>query len=210
MVGFFTEQRGMISAVARSARRSARRFPAIEPMHLLRVTLDVRPDAEVAVLAEAAIERPRLRLVADLGRLEVAGRALRWVREIAPVQTAERRVWQELNGLLDRLDASDDVAAEALLVESGLRLLVAFGWGLELTQCVRCGRPCRLGATAYADAAAGGLVCRACGGGRILLRPDLRARLLAAMGDAPGSSILSEDVPTAFDLVEGALAAHAS
>src|SRR5436190_16957342 len=69
MVGLFTEQRGMISAVARSARRSARRFPAIEPMHLLRVAVDARPNAEVAVLAEATIERPRFRLVGDLARL---------------------------------------------------------------------------------------------------------------------------------------------
>ncbi|MGK3991227.1 DNA repair protein RecO [Sorangium sp. So ce136] len=209
LVGLFTEQGGIISATARGGRRSAKRFPSLEPMHLLRVTLEIRPGAELAQLTEAAIERPRLRLAGDLGRLEVAGRALRWVREIAPAHTAEQAAWHELNGLLDRLDEASSVSPQALLAEAGLRLLVAFGWGLELMQCVRCGRACDATQSAYVDPARGGLVCRACGGGPHFLRPEPRARLLAAMlGDAP--EIPEEDVPTALDLVEGALTAHAS
>lgn len=216
VVGLFTEQRGMISAIARGGRRSARRFPVLEPMHLLRVALDVRPGAELAVLSESALERPRLRLVADLARLEVAGRALRWVREIAPAQTAEPGAWLALNQLLDRLDAQfvvDDASASAtpqgLLAEAGLHLLVAFGWGLELAQCVRCGRACDAASSAYVDPARGGLVCRACGGGRILLRPEIRAQLLAVMAGEQ-TSLSPADVPLALDLVEGALAVHAS
>jgi DNA repair protein RecO (recombination protein O) len=221
VVGLFTEQRGMMSAIARGGRRSTRRFSVLEPMHLLRVTLDARPGAELATLSEASIVRPRLRLSADLARLELAGRALRWVREIAPAQTAEPAAWVELNELLDRLDTLDaldaldapdvplPVSSEGFLVEAGLRLLVAFGWGLELTQCVRCGRACDAATSACADPTRGGLVCRACGGGRILLRPELRAQLLAAMaGDAV--SLSPADIPTAVDLVEGALTVHAS
>jgi DNA repair protein RecO (recombination protein O) len=177
-------------------------------MHLLRVTLEIRPGADLAQLTEAAIERPRLRLAGDLERLEVAGRALRWVREIAPAHTAEQAAWRELNQLLDRLDEVSSAPPQALLAETGLRLLVAFGWGLELMQCVRCGRACDTTQSACVDPTRGGLVCRACGGGPILLRPEPRERLLAAMlGGAP---IPEEDVPLALDLVEGALTAHAS
>ncbi|AUX21065.1 DNA repair protein RecO [Sorangium cellulosum] len=209
VVGLFTERRGLLSGVARGGRRSAKRFPALEPMHLLRVTLELRPGAELAQLTEAAIERPRLRLAADLARLDAAGRALRWVREIAPAQTAEPAAWHELNRLLDRLDDLPSASPQALLAEAGLRLLVAFGWGLELSQCVRCGRACDAAQAACVDPARGGLVCRACGGGPLVLRPEPRARLLAVMlGDAP--EIPEEDVPLALDLVEGALTTHAS
>ncbi|WP_437488426.1 DNA repair protein RecO [Sorangium sp. So ce1014] len=208
LVGLFTEQGGLLSATARGARRSTKRFPALEPMHLLRVTLEIRPGAELAQLTEAGIERPRLRLAGDLGRLEVAGRALRWVREIAPPHTAERAAWHELNQLLDRLDEVSPAPPQALLAETGLRLLTAFGWGLELAQCVRCGRACDATQSARVDPARGGLVCRACGGGPLLLRPEPRERLLAAM--LGGTPIPDEDVPIALDLVEGALTAHAS
>jgi DNA repair protein RecO (recombination protein O) len=209
LVGLFTEQGGLISCIARGGRRSAKRFPALEPMHLLRVTLETRPGAELAQLAEAAIERPRLRLAGNLDGLDAAGRALRWVREIAPAHTPERAAWQELNALLDHLDERPSASPQALLATAGLRLLVAFGWGLELTQCVRCGRPCDASRPASADPARGGLLCRACGGGRLLLRPEPRARLLAAMlGEV--AELPAEDVPIALDLVEGALAAHAS
>jgi len=208
LVGLFTEQGGLISATARGARRSAKRFPALEPMHLLRVTLEIRPGAELAQLTEAAIERPRLRLAGDLGRLEVAGRALRWVREIAPAHTAEQAAWRELNQLLDRLDEVSTAPPQALLAETGLRLLVAFGWGLELTQCVRCGRPCDTTQSACADPARGGLVCRACGGGPVVLRPEPRERLYEPLlGGAP---IPEKVVPTRWNHLEGALTAHAS
>ena len=77
MVTLFTEARGSVTAVARSARRSARRFPALEPMHLLRVGLEERPGVELASLAESAIVRPRLGIMEDLVHLVAAGAALR-------------------------------------------------------------------------------------------------------------------------------------
>jgi DNA repair protein RecO (recombination protein O) len=210
VVTFFTEQRGLLAAVARGGRRSAKRFSTLEPMHLLRLALEERPGAELAQLSEASIERPRLHLMTDLGRLEAAGRVLRWIRELAPAHTPEPDAFREVNLLLDRLDdPSAPLLPEAWLASAGLRLLSAFGWGLELAQCVRCGRPCDPAAPSFADPAKGGLVCRACGGGPLLLRADLRARLQAA-ADGDLAAILPDDVRPALDLVEGALAAHAS
>jgi DNA repair protein RecO (recombination protein O) len=209
MVTLFTEVRGTVSAVARSARRSAKRFPALEPMHLLRVGLEERPGADAGTLLEAAILRPRLVLTGDLARLEAAGRALRWVRQAAPPHTPEPAVWEEVNRLLDGLDDRDPaVWPEGRLAAMGLRLLVAMGWGLELERCVRCGRGCDPEGAGGADPERGGLVCRACGGGRVLLRASLRARILrATSGD--DAALLPEDLRAAMELVDGALAAHA-
>src|SRR5688572_20068660 len=80
MVELFTEHAGSWSAIARGARKSARRFPALEPLHELAVTLDLSPGREIATLVEATIARPRLTLAADLDAMEAAGRALRWLR----------------------------------------------------------------------------------------------------------------------------------
>jgi DNA repair protein RecO (recombination protein O) len=208
MVTLFTEAKGVVSAVARSARRSARRFPVLEPMHLLRVGLEERPGGDVGMLVESAIVRPRLGVVRSLERLEAAGRALRWVRRAAPPHTPEPALWREINALLDQLDAPEvETSPEALVAGMGLRLLVAVGWGLDLARCVRCGRACEPGASAYLDPGEGGLVCRACGGARLLVRGEARERLLAASrGD--DAALGPDEVRLALEIVDAALAAH--
>lgn len=205
---FFTEARGLLSAAARAARRSWKRFSALEPMHLLRIAVDERPGADLASLVETSIERPRPHLVGDLGRLEAAGRALRWVRKASPPQTPEPALWAEVNGLLDRLDDAGEVGSpEALLASSGLRMLAAVGWGLDFERCVRCGRACGPDAAACVDPSAGGLVCRVCGGAPRVLRPDRRLRLLSASG-GDDAALLPEDAALTMELVDAALAAH--
>jgi DNA repair protein RecO (recombination protein O) len=209
IVTFFTEERGMVSAVARSALRSSKRFPSLEPMHLLRVGLEERSGAELGVLAEASIARTRLGLTANLDCLEAAGHALRWVRSAAPPLTPEPALWAVINGFLDDLDAPGaGPAPGARLAGLGLRLLGAIGWGLDLERCVRCGRSCEGAASAFVDPAAGGLVCRSCGGARLLLREGRRARFLAAsQGD--DAALQGDDPAAAIELVEATLAAHA-
>ncbi len=86
-------------------------------------------------------------------------------------------------------------------------MLGAVGWGLELAGCVRCGKACDPGAGAYLDPGEGGLVCRACGGARILLRGERRERLLAA-GRGDDAALDTEDVRVALEIVEAALEAH--
>ena len=213
MVTLFTEAKGIVSAVARSARRSARRFAALEPMHLLRVGLEDRPGGDTAMLVESAIARPRLVLVGSLERLEAAGLALRWVRRASPPHTPEPALWAEINALLDRLDAPETgPSPSACVAGMGLRMLAAVGWGLDLSRCVRCGRACEPGASAYLDAGEGGLICRGCGGGQgvggsLLLRGERRERLIAAsQGD--DSALGPDEVRAALEIVEAALAAH--
>jgi DNA repair protein RecO (recombination protein O) len=213
MVTFFTEARGIVPAVARAARRSARRFPALEPMHLLRVGLEERAGADLSMLSEAVLSRPRLGLTADLDKLEAAGQALRWVRRALPPYTPEPDLWREINGLLDDLDQApalpETSPPRARLAGTGLRLLSSVGWGLDLERCVRCGRPCEPGASACVDPALGGLVCRACGGARIALREGRLARLQRAILGDNGALDL-EDATVAIDLVNAALDAHTS
>ncbi|UQA59995.1 DNA repair protein RecO [Polyangium aurulentum] len=210
IITLFTEARGMMGAVARSARRTSKRFAGLEPMHLLRVSLEERAGSDLALLVEASIAKPRLHLTTALDRLEAAGRALRWIRGVAPPGTPEPGLFCTVNDLLDALDvAPPEGSVNAHLATAGLRMLGNIGFGLVLDRCVHCGKPCAPEATACLDAEAGGLVCRACGGARLVVRSALRARIeAAAAGD--DAAILAEDAQVVVDLVEAALSAHAA
>lgn len=209
IVTYFTEEIGKVAALGRGARASKRRFGgAIEPMHTHRITLDERPSRELATLVESEIVRPRLRLASDLGCLEAAGQALRWVRAGSASRTQEPSIWGELVGLLDRLEESERLDSSAMhLAGTGLRLLAAFGYGLDFDACVRCGKSREAGRAGYVAASLGGVVCRACGGASRRLDGGTLSRLSAT--SARAFDLLPEDATVALSLVEEALAAHA-
>jgi DNA repair protein RecO (recombination protein O) len=216
IVTLFTERAGAVSAVARGARRSTKRFAGLDSMHLLRVSLELPPDRELGYLTEATLIRPRVTSTTSLAAVDAAGQGLRWTRRVAPPRTPEPQLWIEINALLDVLD-SDAGANQApeLLAASGLRILVASGWGLELERCVRCGRACPPRARVRVDVEAGGVVCRDCGSrGTLLSAAQRRALLRALEGDADaleGDKNALEGAALAMvviDLVEHTIAAH--
>jgi len=209
VLALFTEKLGRVSALARGARRSAKRFGgSLEAMHTLSVRCDDREHTELLVLRESQIVIPRSSLVSDLERMLTAGRALAWVRRAAPPRTPEPEVWETLEKLLDRLsDRTDSIPSAVHLAAAGLGLLAAFGWGLDFSQCVRCGKPCPAGSPAMLDATRGGLVCRACGGARLRVEAAVRARL--AHAGAGVDALEASDAELALDLVDQAMRAHA-
>ena len=73
----FTSALGRVSALARGARKSQKRFAgALEPFFTIQVRLEERSHSELFTLSEARISRARLGMLTDLNRMEVAGRAL--------------------------------------------------------------------------------------------------------------------------------------
>jgi DNA repair protein RecO (recombination protein O) len=203
VLSFFTESLGRISAHARGARKSSRRFGgALEPFHTLRIDLDEPSGADLFALRESTLDVPRLALTSSLERMDAAGRALGWVRVASPPRTVEPDVWRETISLLDRLNDGASTNPRLVLAEQGLRLLAAFGWGLDFERCVKCGKPCEKGRSAFVDPVRGGLLCRACGSARLKLSGAARERLATL-------SLSPEDVETALDLVEQTLKAHA-
>jgi len=180
---FLTERYGRVSAMLRGGARSKKRAGgAFEPFHTLTVRLDDH-GAELTNLREAEIVVVRVRLVGSLAAMDGAGRVLRWARALCPPRTPEPEVWATVTAVLDSLeglaaagDPSDDVVS-AVVVWAGLRLLAATGFGLELEACVACGKPVPDGRSALVDVARGGVVCRACGGGGLLV--DARTRKAA-------------------------------
>jgi DNA repair protein RecO (recombination protein O) len=202
-----TEQAGKVSAVVRGARKGSRRVGgALEPMHTVAVLLDDK-GGDLATLKEARIVRPRVRLAGDLEALEAAGSVLRWARHLFPPRTPEPAGWRVLVDLLDVLDGGGSSPRQEL-ARAGLALLGAVGYGLELEECVACGRPCPDASPACVEPVRGGLVCRACGGATTVLSPEQRrgARALAA-GDT--NDVSDGHAEVVLGLVDRALAAHA-
>jgi DNA repair protein RecO (recombination protein O) len=206
----FTEKLGRVSALARSARRSQRRFGgSLEPLHTLEVRLEDRPKNELSVLREARIVTARTALTQSLERMKAAGRALGWVRSAAPAHTPEPELWVALEALLDELGVPGGVAPDLALAASGLHVLGALGWGLDFERCVRCGKPCPPENAALVDPARGGLVCRSCGGARQKLDANTRERLARAALSGDPRVLEADDAGVALALVEAVLAAHA-
>jgi DNA repair protein RecO (recombination protein O) len=206
----FTERFGRISALARGARKSSKRFGgALEPMHTIELGLEERAKSELFTLKESTIAVPRIGLTASLERLEAAGLVLSWVRRSAPARTPEPELWNLLEALLDRLAVENALDVRRLLAAAGLRLIAALGWGLDFERCVRCGKECPSGMPGLIDATHGGLVCRSCGGARRKLDGALRARLGRAARDGDPAALEAEDAKVALELVEQVLRAHA-
>jgi DNA repair protein RecO (recombination protein O) len=218
ILSLFTEKLGRVSALARHAKNSRRRFGgSLEPMHTLSVVLD-EAQAELLGLREAELLQVRTTLTSSLTALQCAGQALRWIKHAAPLRTPEPIAWRLILQLLDALDSPrsekhekalhSEQQAQLLLARCGLQLLGAFGWGLELDRCVRCGRACPIDKKAYVNPSKGGLICRQCGMAKIVLSGAQRQRLAAtARGEL--AMLQPEDCEIALDLVEQCLAAHA-
>jgi DNA repair protein RecO (recombination protein O) len=205
-----TQKLGKVSALARSARKSMKRFGgSIEPMHTLMLELDERPGAELFTLVEAKLLVPRAKILSSLAAMEAAGKALSWARRAAPPRTPEEAPYAVLSTLLDRLAADPTPESSALaLSEAGLCLLSAFGWGIDFERCVRCGRQALPAQSASVDAVRGGLICRSCGGARLRISAGARERMARAATGETGVLNADEAQP-ALSVVEAALGAHA-
>ena len=211
IVRLFTEQSGRVSCLARSARKSQKRFGGgLEPLHTLSVSFDDRAGSDLGILRDASICVPRLTATTSLERMEAAGHGLRWLGQTLPPHSAEPEAWHAAIALLDQLDSPELPAGStptSLLASFGLRLLRALGWGLELGGCVVCERGCEPGRSARVDPLRGGLVCRRCGRAPILLSGTLRERLAAA---AEGELLIAgeSEIEVALRVAEHALRAH--
>jgi DNA repair protein RecO (recombination protein O) len=208
LVTLFTRERGLLSASARRARGPKSRLGPLEPLHTLRVVIDITARSDVGRLKDASGLHPRLHLLEDPARIEAASQILRWVRTLAASNVPEPGAFDLVEAALDHLAEAAPVAADAVLGATGLSLAAAFGYRLELEACVRCGTPCPPEASALVDPGAGGVVCRACGGGPVLVRAPVRSSLGRALR-GEGLVLTKEEAAIAVDLATRTIEAHA-
>ncbi|MET0342721.1 MAG: DNA repair protein RecO [Polyangiales bacterium] len=180
IVTLFTRDAGKLSAIARGARGSKRRFAgALEPYAVIRVELGPRK-GELYPLKRADVTRAFPGILADLSRMEAAGSALALVREAHAPEVTDPALFvavvQYLTVVADRGDMQC-----GLLLCFALRVLYLMGIAPRLTACGRSGELVPPERAAYFDPALGAVVSRKHGGGPNLLSARTRERMCVAL-----------------------------
>jgi len=180
IVTLLTADSGRISALARGARRSQKRFGgALQPYCLIRVEVGVGRGT-LDRLAQATVSRPFVGILSSLRKMALAGSAMEVIRRATPENEADPRTFETAVELLEQLEGADD-ALPAYLHAFTLRFLAVTGLAPSLDECCGCGKRCADGQAGYFDVSRGGVICRACGGGALLLSGPGRAAIRAAL-----------------------------
>ena len=168
IVHLLTESGGRLTAIAKAARRSHRRFPGtLDVFNRLRVEGRSRPRQAMAFLERARLVDAHLGLRTGAGRYALASFLIEMLERLAPEGAPgpdAGRLFEFAAESLGLLARTDPTPTLRLLLE--LRGLDALGLRPELGRCVRCGRVA--GAEVAADhrvhfhVADGGIVCTAC------------------------------------------------
>jgi DNA repair protein RecO (recombination protein O) len=188
IVTLFTRERGKLSALARGARGSKRRFAgALGTMVVSRVELKQRVASDLWVLASATPVEVFHAVAADVVALAHAGWGTELVRELSAAEQPDAQVFDLLVELY-RLLGERGPSVSALRAFE-LTLLDHAGLMPVLDRCVACGTEdgALLDHGAVMDPARGGVACRNCapratGAGIRPLSGEGRAVLLAAQG----------------------------
>jgi DNA repair protein RecO (recombination protein O) len=177
IVTLLTEDYGKISALARGARRSQRRFGgALQPYVLMNAYF--RPGrGELAHLERVSVDQSFHGILRSLEAIGAAGAALAVIRERVPEHEPEPAVFDAAVRFLGALNRG--APAEEALLSLQIRVLTLLGFAPTLDRCVGCGKTPSQGRSASFDAARGGIVCRACGGGRVVLSASALRRWAA-------------------------------
>jgi DNA repair protein RecO (recombination protein O) len=210
IVTLFTRDAGKLSALARGARGSKRRFAgSLEPYSVIRVELD-EARGELLTLKRAELTLPFVALLAELDRMEAAAGALALVREAHAPRVVDGELFVAAVQYLTVVNHEGD-PQRSLLLCFALRVLARMGMAPRLAQCGRSGDHVPAGKSAYFDPTLGAVISRKHGGGPFLLSADVRARLIAAQTDAwlDRAAWPAEELATARAAIAAFLRAHA-
>ena len=156
LVTLFTRIEGKVKGVARSAKKSKRRFGgALEPLTYVRAFYDVRERQELARLDACEVLESPLASEVSYARAVALGHIAELLDELLPEREANDAIFRLTLSVLHVL-SGPDVWMPITYFELWLTRLV--GFLPELTECVVCGRNLN-GDRAYFHALADGLMC---------------------------------------------------
>ena len=156
LVTFFTRIEGKVRGVARSAKKSKRRFGgALEPLTYVRAFYDVRERQELARLDSCEVLESPLASEVTYARAVALGHIAELLDELLPDHEANDAIFRLTLSVLHVLSGSD-IWMPVTYFDLWLTRLV--GFLPELTECVVCGRNLN-GSRAYFHALSDGLMC---------------------------------------------------
>lgn len=168
-IQFFTKDWGMVTVLARSARKSKRRY--VGGLDLFchdELFVKSTPRAakhgmpkERPYLVELSVLNSFIGLRDQLERLSIAGKVVQWVRKLADAATPMPGVYSILGQTLALLEKeSDPGRLELLALLFKLKLLSQLGLKPRVDACVRCSETVE--DDVFFDIESGGALCRRC------------------------------------------------
>ena len=195
IVTLFGRDTGRVSALARSARKSQRRFAGGLGLGAIGIAaLREREGAEVLTLESFQTSSgDHITLGADVGRMAHAAYAAELVAKLCAPRQAEPVVFDWLASMLDRLARGKATAERLRVFEMGL--LRALGFQPVVDRCAICGTTS--GEIAFRwDPDRGGAVCTGCARGGRPIGADARLALTrlvdASLADADDLELAPE------------------
>jgi DNA repair protein RecO (recombination protein O) len=160
VVALLSRERGKVSAFARGARASRRRFGgALQPFTLVAAEIRERAGSDLLGLDSVSPLRAFGGIRGDLARIACAGYAAELARELVRDHEPHADLFDLLLAYLGALDAAPALPAALRAYELGA--LRAVGYMPSLDACARCGGPLP-GERARFDPGHGGALCGAC------------------------------------------------
>lgn len=158
---FFTEAVGAVAVVAKSARRSRKRFGGTLQRYLLLKIEWTEVPGKLGVLSHAAVAEEFWRIVEDIEKVRHADHLLEVAAALFPQPGPKPRAF---GILLEGIRAiSEGETPPAVARRSEAAFLSAGGWGPDLSACRRCGA--NDSASFRFVPSEGGLLCGNCPGG---------------------------------------------
>jgi DNA repair protein RecO (recombination protein O) len=198
MVLLATREAGTLSVMARHARRSTKRFGgALELFTVFKAVIERKKEDGPWSLSSARVVRYHEGFASDVGRFAAGSYAVELYRMLVPQEVIEEETFSWLIGFFEKYESRLPDPARMAMEE--LTLLAILGHGPRFDRCVTCGREAPPRSWSSFDHAAGGIVCRQCGGTGLRLGSRLRTFLISASEGGAGERFTEE-------LLEGALA----
>jgi DNA repair protein RecO (recombination protein O) len=176
IVTLLTREHGKLSAIARGAKKSKKRFGAgLALFGVGEATFSEKAGTDLATLEAFDGARGFPGLLSDVAKVAHGGYACELVRELVPPRQPEPELFDLLVGFLGLLDGGEARAETLRVLE--LRVLDAVGLRPSLEVCASCGGVEELDRDGQVfDVRRGGVVCAAChGNGRALSGEARRA-----------------------------------
>lgn len=183
IVTLFSPQLGKTSAIAKSAKKSTRRFPGVlEPFSRLNVVLSRGRGKGMAVLQEASLEEPFFRIREDIVKTAYASYwselIVLWMAEDEPQEALYRLIAHVLTEL-----NRGERPVELLSILFQMRFLTLAGFRPNFDHCHACKTDLdRIRqASVVSDPSKGGIVCPTCIGpanGRLTISKGTLKRLI--------------------------------
>ena len=156
LVTLFTRTEGKVHGVARSAKKSKRRFGgALEPLTYVRAIYDVRERQDLVRLDSCEVLESPMAAEVGYARAVALGHIAESLDELLPDREANDAIFRLTLSVLHVL-TGNDIWMPITYFELWLTRLV--GFLPELNECVLCGRNLN-GSRAYFHALADGLMC---------------------------------------------------